>query len=228
MQTNIEHKIIRFVGFTNSPPLDWKYTAKAWPQDMSGYYAARHCEACILAYDVTDWASFNALSWYHHNFLEERSLERSYCCGTEMRCRPCAPRPPFRGLFFVIANKIDCDKSEWAVSLLEGEDFSASIGAIFLPMSAKTGEGSGAEAVLEIANYILWRRIENRPLLKGRKPFEDEDSGKPSSQSPLNKLWQHVRKRSPSEVKKRSDETGAKAPASQLPRLGELNQLYWY
>ena len=113
-----------------------------------------HCEACILVYDVTNRASFQALSWYYENFYLERSLERSGPC--ELRCRPsCAPRPPFRGMFFVIANKIDCDKAEWEVSIQEGEDFCVPIGAVFLQMSAKTGEGSRTEAILDMANHIL-------------------------------------------------------------------------
>ena len=54
-----------------------------------------------------------------------------------------SPQSPFRGLLYVFANKIDIDRSEWQVSAEEGRMFCASIGAVFCPLSARTGEGGG-------------------------------------------------------------------------------------
>ena len=64
----------------------------------------------------------------------------------------------FQGLIFVIASKIDC---EHAITKEEGELFCASIGAIFIPMSAKTGEGGGKENLMNMTHQTLLRRTQH-------------------------------------------------------------------
>ena len=149
-----------------------------WPLGCgSPYLEARHCEAHILIYDVTNRESFDAMRCYYDNICLERQLERtdSWCkkCGYSPVC---PPRPQYRGLIFVIANKIDYDQAEWAIPLRLGEAYSESIGAMFLPMSAKTGESCGRAAALEIVSHILYRRIENRPQVMRETGFAGEDS----------------------------------------------------
>lgn len=112
----------------------------------------RYCEACILLYDVTDRRSFEALEHAYGSFHVQRSFP-SNIPGLEQ----CSP---FRGLFFVIGNKIDLPADEWEVSIQEAEEFSARIGAVFFQMSAKTGQGGGREAMEDIVNHVLLRRIE--------------------------------------------------------------------
>jgi L-amino acid N-acyltransferase YncA len=60
---------------------------------------------------------------------------------------------------FVIANKTDYDEKDWAVTAQEGEAFSATIGATFIPMSAKTGDGTGSDLLAKMTKLILLRRI---------------------------------------------------------------------
>ena len=145
-------------GDTNmgGPPKDYP------PDRHSGYYMVRDCEASIFVYDVTNRASFESLGRYHQNFCEERCLERPpWRLSPSSPLSKNPPRPPFRGLFFVIANKIDRDRSDWAVSINEGEDFSARMEAIFLQMSAETGEGAQEEVLNDMASHILLRKIQN-------------------------------------------------------------------
>ena len=138
------------VGITTGSPKD----------DVYGYayHMVRHCEACILVYDVTSRESLEELGRYYKHFFEERSLERNG--GHSRSYSP--PRGRFRGLFLVIANKIDFDASEWEVSIEEGEDFSARIGAAFFQMSAKTGEGVTAGVLADMASLVILRRIQNQ------------------------------------------------------------------
>ena len=106
-------------------------------------------------YDVSDLTSFEDVLRHYKHFYIERSVERQ-CYGA-----PCGkgspPRPPYKGLFFVIATKLDLEA--WQVSMQEGEDFSASIGAHFLQMSAKAGEGGGQDALKYIANHVILNTI---------------------------------------------------------------------
>lgn len=69
------------------------------------------------------------------------------------------PRPGYYGLILVIANKTDLDDSDWSVNIQEGQAFCASIGAAFLPVSAKTGEGCGGDVLIQITNLVLLRRV---------------------------------------------------------------------
>ena len=126
-----------------------------YPDDyLSGYDTACHCDSCMFVSDVTDRARIEELSRYHKNFDVERSLERSVSISANG-----PPRQPFRGLFFVIATKIGA--SDWRSSIQEGEDSSATIGAVFLQMSAKTEKGIGPDVLPDFASLILLRRIQN-------------------------------------------------------------------
>ena len=211
------------------PTLQW--SAKTWPEGLgSPYSTARHCEACIFVYDVTNRASFDCLCPYYDNIFLERSLERPK--HTAGWCHhDCPPRPPFRGLFFVIANKTDREKTEWAVSMEEGEAFCSSIGAIFMPMSAKTGEGSGSNAVLEMANHVLFQRVQNRPLFEGETTPDKREAQTPASRfSAFSKCWpisfrKQAKKKSQSENGRTLNEQESSAQTSR-PR--NPNELYWY
>ena len=155
-----------FEGELNSSDLAWAPTD--YPPGISAYNMVRHCEVCIFVYDVTSRASFERVSTYYKNFSEERSLERPYRSKTFERA-PSPPRPPFRGRFVIIANKSDEDERDWIVSAGEGEDLSASMGAIFLQMSAKTGQGAEADVVADIARRVLLRRVHSRTEGGGRQ-----------------------------------------------------------
>jgi len=116
----------------------------------------RHCEACIFVYDVTSRQSFEAIQCYFQNFTLHRSLEMSSCSCN--RFPLCPPRPHFQGMVFVLANKIDIARSDWEIGYEEGEEFYTSIGAVFLPVSAKTGAGVGNDLLPGIARQILLQR----------------------------------------------------------------------
>ena len=120
-------------------------------------FLVRHTEVCMFVYDITNRASFDLVRRHHDNFLVVRSRR-----GSQLGRSP--PRPPFRGLFFVIAHEIDKGEAEWQVSLQEGEELSAAMGAFFLQMSARTGEGANQEVLADIASLVLLRRIENISL----------------------------------------------------------------
>ena len=235
LKTSIEGKLIWLEGTMGRFSSQW--SAKTFPQGLgSPYLKARHCEACILVYDVTNRESFKAMRLCYDNFCLERSLERPQSMANYCACRQdCLPRPPFRGLFFVIANKIDRDEAEWTVSNEEGEDFCASIGAIFMPMSAKTGEGSGSNALLEIVNHVLFRRIENRPLLEGETTSNEEDSKRTVSpvRTRLSRCWstfvrRRVQNRPRLESERASNENVSRVVESHSPKLRDPNELYQY
>ena len=159
MFTKIDGTSILFEGDEVSPGVSRR--ADMYPgQDhsLSPYCTSRHCEAFIFVYDICDRSSFEALKWHYKNILLERSLaRRSYCI---LQCLPdCTARSPYGGSIFVIANKVDRDESEWEVDVQEQEDFCASIGADFIPMSAKTGKGCSRNTLVSMTNRILQRRI---------------------------------------------------------------------
>lgn len=156
LDVNVEGKHVQYDGEHQSPHLGW--SPGSCPADIKiTYYIMRHCEVCLYVYDVSDRSSFEAVKTYHELFFLERSLERSSCFQS---CSPsCLPRPPYRGLNFVIANKIDCEEEDWAVSRDEGEAFSASIGGTFIPMSAKTGEGAYDDLLADMTRLVLLRRV---------------------------------------------------------------------
>ena len=146
---------IVYEGFEGSPNVEWTALDFGSRDILSSYFNMRHCEACAFVFDPRDAASFEAVKHYYENFLRERSLERADCY---QHCSICVPRPSFKGLVFVIANKIEGDAA-WAVTRQEVEDFCASIEATFVPMSAKTGEGGGIELLKALSRVILLRRL---------------------------------------------------------------------
>ena len=152
----IEGKGVVYDGECGSPNVQW--AATDYPLgDLSKYLTMRHCETCVFVYDVHNRASFEAVKTYHRNFLLERTLEKPSCL---LQCSPsCMPRPSYQGVMFVIANKTDYDEKDWVVTAQEGEAFSATIGATFIPMSAKTGDGTSRDLLAKMTKLILLRRI---------------------------------------------------------------------
>lgn len=145
-----------YEGFLRSP----YYGALDCPQGyLSAYVELRHVEACIFVYDVGSRAGFDDVKCYYENFVLERSLDARQHC--QMGCwSVCRRRPqPYKGLVWVVANKIDRPEQEWAIAREEGEDFATSIGAIFIAMSAKTGEGHDENQLLSMTIRILLRRV---------------------------------------------------------------------
>lgn len=129
-----------------------------YPQGyISPYMELRHVEVCIFAYDVTSRTSFDGMKRYYSDFLLERSREGRWC---RVQCRPiCKPRKqPFKGLLYVIANKIDKPQDEWTVALAEGQEYAASIDATFIAISAKTGEGCRKDLLSNMAKHAFLRR----------------------------------------------------------------------
>ncbi|KAK3716670.1 hypothetical protein LTR37_006300 [Vermiconidia calcicola] len=171
---------------------------------------------------------------YYNNFCLERSLRRPHGLGGYCY-NDCPPRPPFQGLFFVIANKIDRDQAEWEISIEEGKEFCLIIGAIFMPMSAKTGEGSGSQAVLEMANHIFFRRIQNTLPLDGNTPPDETRSQSSAGDGGTRRAWwRSIFSRRPVENERKLDndttlnEKRLRAAISQSRELSNPNALYWY
>jgi GTPase SAR1 family protein len=96
-------------------------------------------DACIFVYDVGNKASFEDVKSHHEHHLPHPHLDKV--------------------LGFVIANKIDLNQDEWEVTKQEGETFCQSIGAIYIQMSAKTGEGGGTSVAKAITSRIILERI---------------------------------------------------------------------
>ena len=155
MYPTIEGHKIEYEGHRDTPPLI--SPASKSPEAISlNYLMARHCETCVLVYDVGRKASFERAKGYYENFYIERNLERRPCA---YRCSPCCPpRQAYRGLFFVFANKTDRPEIEWEVDLQEGQDFCDSIGATFFPTSALKEKG-GKTKLDAMTRQILLRRI---------------------------------------------------------------------
>jgi hypothetical protein len=144
--------------YVSSPPLS--SGPADWPPGRYGaYVGARHCECCLLVYDVTNRRSFELAKWYADNFDREREQERYLCNANCVNI--CSPRPSYRGIKLLIANKIDVSAEEREVSTEEGAHLSAQIGATFMEMSAMTGSGCGSEVWLEVLITILWQRQKN-------------------------------------------------------------------
>lgn len=161
-----------------SSPLDYgEGTLSLWS-------VGRHCEACFFVYSVGDRASFEAVRWYHEQFLLERSIERKnprcwYGCDSGVPTY-CPPRPPFDGLIFVMANKID---GERVVTKEEGEQLSESLGATYMEISARMGDGVGTELLKRLVSRILLHRITENEVVS--QVNEDElGDGSSSAEAP--------------------------------------------
>ncbi|KAK3716669.1 RAS1 protein [Vermiconidia calcicola] len=233
--TYIDGKYVMLEGITMYPHLEWSAETQGWLCDSHAlfYSYARHCETIIFVYDVTSRKSFETMRTHYNNICLDRSRTRSqytakYCHGT------CPARVSFQGLYFVIANKIDCDKAKWEVPLEDGEQFCSSAAAtcIFMPMSCKTGEGSSKNAFRDMATHILFRRIQNTA-----PPREDEardsDSLPKGGGSRLSRFWSTFTKRrshngSQPETSEVSMEKKLAAAINQSWELRNPNELYRY
>lgn len=149
-------------------------------------FLMRHCDAFIYVYDVGNRSSFDDMRQHYEGVLVSRSREAPYCT---LGCSPsCPPRPDYSGSVFVVANKIDLAPGEWQVTMQEGEDFCKSIGAIFIRMSAKTGEGGGTSIMRAITKQIILKRIHYTS--SGNMNFPDEPDVPPGSKmSSYRKIW---------------------------------------
>lgn len=172
---HLEDKLIVFDGQPIVGNMDSSSTA--YP-----YNTIRACEACFLIYDVTSRASFEYLRRCHHNISLKRSHQRSHS---------------FRGVFFVVANKIDRDKGDWAVSIKEAEEFSALINAVFLPMSAKTEEGLRPDMLHDVARRIFLRRIQTRSDEEAQSAVDGRSRPRPGPLDGvlMGSFWSDVRRR---------------------------------
>ncbi|KAK5173745.1 uncharacterized protein LTR77_002426 [Saxophila tyrrhenica] len=233
--TKIEGVRVCFNGWTERPSIE--HTLENCSVGRNCHLRkARHCEVWIMTYDVADRKSSEALRVYHDNFLLERRLERDVGGCKGCYDRACPPRPPFRGLFFVIANKVDLPKPEWKTSIEEGQGFCASIGAIFMPMSAKTGEGSGTEALSEMAYHVLWRRVQYGTMLEAIVASHTKEPAAQFTTAQTGRLctWFARASRQPtdgsleSESKKSSVEEQTQLPPLRRRARGNPNFLYRY
>ena len=169
MDVTFNDKTIMFDGQCQSPSIDWT------PQPAAAgagneYEYMRHCEACILVYDSIDQASLEAIKLYHRNILLERSSTRSSCIAG---CSPsCTPRPNYRGLLLIIANKIDLNNGA-AFTRAEGEAFAASIGAKHISISAKTGDGANKDLLSQISKYVMLYRTKYLASLNRDKALDE-------------------------------------------------------
>ncbi|KAK5173744.1 uncharacterized protein LTR77_002425 [Saxophila tyrrhenica] len=234
LTTDIDGQRIRLTGTKTPTSLPQPDISDEWFHFQYGW--ARHIEAVALVYDVTSRASFEVMCENYRNTCRERAQERNRCqwCPHE-----CPPRPAFRGMVFIIANKIDKDPREWDVPLQDGEKFCATIDAIFMPTSAKTGEGSGWMAVLAMTYRILYRRIENGAFLESRMAalgIPPEPEGKECTEERTPQWWSRLlggRKASashtvqPEKKPAQDDEKVSKAPTNRQ-ELGDANGLYAY
>jgi hypothetical protein len=80
----------------------------------------------VLVYDCSHKATFQNLDPVWNELRHTRQQ---------------AGRANQSGGLWLIHNKIDMPQVDWQISILEGSEFAASIGAKFRCMSAKTGEG---------------------------------------------------------------------------------------
>lgn len=221
------------------PHLEWSAETQGWLSGSHNYFDSfvRHCEAMILVYNVTSRKSFEAMCTHYDRICLERSSARSRYAAKNCH-GACPARPPFQGLYFVIANEIDCDKTEWEVPLEDGEEFCASAGAtcILMPMSCKTGEGNGKNAIRDMATHILFRRIQNTAPREDETPPNGGDSIPSADRggTRLSRWWSTFTTRTRSHngsqpgSSEASMEKKLEAAISQSWELGNPNDLYRY
>ena len=109
-------------------------------QIQQGRRLIRQCDACVLVYSCAARGTFDDLTgiWNELYFGQQRATPDIGLCKH----------------IWVVANKTDLPRADWAVSLLEGDDFSSTIGADFRQMSTRTGEGTEGFG-REVANCVL-------------------------------------------------------------------------
>ena len=191
MQTQIEGKLVMIDGEMSMGPPEWSRAFR--PGIVSGYCMIRHSDASIFIYDVTNRATFEDLEGYHKDYIEQRSLVMT----TGRSSQPHSPfQAPSLGALFVIANKIDHDRSDWEVSIQEGENLSVALEAMFLQMSAKTGDGASEAVLKDIVGHVLLRKIRDI----GKSDDEFHGNAGPRRAGPLDNVlqgpfWSELRRR---------------------------------
>jgi len=83
------------------------------------------CDACVLIYSCTTRWHFKDIARLWASIDDDDDLVRSRAYTN----------------VWVAHNKIDVDEEDWLVSQDEGKRWSSSIGATFVPMSTRTGQG---------------------------------------------------------------------------------------
>ncbi|KAI5370950.1 Putative small GTPase, P-loop containing nucleoside triphosphate hydrolase [Septoria linicola] len=110
----------------------------------------RH-DACLLQYEVENRDSFQRLRDFVTAYDAYSPDDNPIYAHGKL--------PEGRPRCFVVANKVDRDRSLWAVSEEEGRQFSESIGAIFLQTSAWDGFGLEKADVSMLVEKALSRHI---------------------------------------------------------------------
>lgn len=96
------------------------------------------CDACVLIYDCADRWQFRDIARLWASVQDDEELARGRAYSN----------------VWVAHNKIDPDEKGWPVSLREGQQWSSSIGATFVPMSTRTGVGCTQELGVGIARQV--------------------------------------------------------------------------
>ncbi|KAH7143611.1 P-loop containing nucleoside triphosphate hydrolase protein [Dactylonectria macrodidyma] len=119
-------------------------------------HMAREFEALMYVYSVNNRGSFELLSEMHAKLHGPQPHGTTHC-------------------LFVVANKTDLPTETWQVSLQEAKEFSRSIGAELLSVSAKTGKGCGKDDAKVLATRVLLSRIKAE-----EKQANDQSAEKPA------------------------------------------------
>ncbi|KAH7159601.1 hypothetical protein B0J13DRAFT_539238 [Dactylonectria estremocensis] len=133
-------------------------------------------EAHMYVFSVNSRASFNLLSVMHAKFHGPQTLQTTHC-------------------LFVVANKTDLPIESWQVSMQEAKEFSRSIGAELLSMSAKTGKGCGKDDAKVLATRVLLSRIRaKKDKTNGQYADKPADlTNKSNNSGALDKIVQRFR-----------------------------------
>lgn len=140
----------------------------------------REFEAHMYVFSVGDRASFELLPKMHAELGGPRPGGIPHC-------------------LFVVANKTDIPFESWEVSMQEAKEFSRSIGAELLAMSAKTGKGCGKEDARTLATRVLLSRIkgeeENANVQSAQKPADSAIKSRGGALEKITQLFKGYRKR---------------------------------
>ncbi|ORY67002.1 P-loop containing nucleoside triphosphate hydrolase protein [Pseudomassariella vexata] len=130
---------VKTVDAEGHPPLNWQACARYLGE----------CHACLLVYEVIRRETFERLDSLYDQIVAEEGTSR-------------IP-------FFVVAQRTDRSRRYWNVTLLEADQFSEDIGAVFLSLSAKTGEGAGEDVLIDIASRAILSRVQPPPRPRNPK-----------------------------------------------------------
>ncbi|KAH7020286.1 P-loop containing nucleoside triphosphate hydrolase protein [Ilyonectria destructans] len=139
----------------------------AWHQQL-----VQHGEAFLLVYDVTDRASFELLRTIHSGLFGPKEEEKPV---------------------WVLATKTDQPQQNWAVSMQEGAEFSTTINAKFLTVSAQTGEGLGKDDAVELASEVIISKALKLANAEATGAVRDLNSGQSRSRFSLHGLRDKVK-----------------------------------